>query len=286
MISRQFTLVAPIAAALAAPCMFPSTAQATPAQALAAAALSAAPAGCTTSIQWVQEGSNYYYGRGSVQCTSGRYTVKLLCRNQQTGVGYVLYGTSAVNAPAAATTTCYTGNTVEGVFAVEDPIPVGAMTGCTPWAEWVSAGSDYYYGRGRVQCDTGRYKVYIQCRNLQTGQGYVVNGATAVEAPNTATTTCYTGNRAEAVFAVADPRPTGMSGCATWREWVNQGGSHYFGRGSAQCASGRYKARLSCRNLQSGATYTTDTSTVSAPNVATTTCYTGNVVDAVQAIAQ
>jgi hypothetical protein len=253
---------------------------------LAVPAHAAAPTGCTTSVQWVQEGSNYYYGRGNVQCTSGRYTVKLQCRNQQTGVGYVVYGGTAVNAPATATTTCYTGNTVDGVFAVEDPRPVGVLSGCTPWAEWISSGSNYYYGQGRVQCDSGRYKVYIQCRNLQTGQGYVVSGATAVDAPATASTTCYLGNQAESVFAVADPRPSGISGCATWREWVNQSGNYYFGRGSVQCASGRYKARLSCRNLQSGATYTTDSAVIDAPYTATTTCYIGNVVDAVQAIAQ
>ena len=168
---------------------------------------------------------------------------------------------------------------------MEDPRPVGVLTGCTPWAEWISSGSNYYYGRGRVQCDTGRYKVYIQCRNVQTGQGYIVTGA-AVDAPNTATTSCNSGNQAESVFAVADPRPSGMSGCATWREWVHQSGYSYFGRGSAQCASGRYIVRLSCRNLQTGATYTTDSAAIYAPNTATTTCYVGNVVDALQAIAQ
>lgn len=245
----------------------------------------ATPTGCNASMQWVQQGSNYYYGRGNVQCASGRYTIKLLCRNQQTGVGYVVYGGTAVNAPATASTTCNTGNTVEGVFAVEDPRPVGVLTGCTPWAEWINSGGNYYYGQGRVQCDTGRYKVYIQCRNLQTSQGYIVTGA-ATDAPNTTATTCNTGNQAESVFAAADPRPSGMSGCATWREWVNQSGNVYFGRGSAQCASGRYLVRLSCRNLQTGATYTTDSAAVYAPSTTTTTCYVGNVVDALQAIAQ
>lgn len=253
---------------------------------ISAPAHAATPTGCTTSMQWVQEGSNYYFGRGNVQCTSGRYAVKLQCRNLQTGVGYVVYGGAAVNAPTTASTTCNTGNVVEGVFAVEDPRPVGVLTGCTPWAEWISSGSNFYYGRGRVQCDTGRYKVYIQCRNLQTGQGYIVTGASAVDAPNTTTTTCNLGNQAESVFAVADPRPSGMSGCATWREWINQSGNFYFGRGSAQCASGRYLARLSCRNVQTGATYTTDSVAVYAPSTATATCYVGNVVDAVQAIAQ
>lgn len=252
---------------------------------IAVPARAAAPTGCNATMQWVQEGSNYYFGRGNMQCAIGRYKVKLLCRNQQTGVGYVVYGGTAVNAPATASTTCNTGNTVEGVFAVEDPKPVGVLTGCTPWAEWINSGGNYYYGMGRVQCDTGRYRVHIQCRNLQTGQGYVVAGA-AADAPNTISTACNTGNQAESVFAVADPRPSGMSGCATWREWVHQSGSSYFGRGSAQCASGRYKVRLNCRNLQTGATYTTDSVAVYAPTTATTTCYFGNVADAVQAIAQ
>lgn len=251
----------------------------------AAPAHAAAPTGCNATMQWVQEGSNYYFGRGSVQCTSGRYKVKLLCRNQQTGVGYVVDGSTAVSAPSTVSATCNTGNTVEGVFAAEDPRPVGVLTGCTPWAEWVTSGSSSYFGRGKVQCDSGRYKVYIQCRSLQTGQGYVVSGS-AVDAPNTSTTTCNSGHQAESVFAAADPRPSDMSGCATGREWVQQSGGAYYGRGSAQCASGRYKVRLNCRNLQTGATYVNDSAAVSAPYTATTTCYYGNVVDAVQAIAQ
>ncbi|MEH1016280.1 hypothetical protein V6U90_24635 [Micromonospora sp. CPCC 206060] len=75
-------------------------------------------------------------------------------------------------------------------------------TGCTTWIEWVAEGSNYYYGRGNVRCSTGRYKVKIQCRNAQTGVGYVVYGTQAVYAPNTATTTCYSGNVAETVEAV------------------------------------------------------------------------------------
>lgn len=281
MIKSRFGFISTVAAVLAAQHLL-----ATPASAqFGSPASSAPPTGCNASMQWVSEGSNYYFGRGSVQCSGGRYTVKLLCRNQQTGVGYVVYGGAAVNAPSTATTKCNTGNTVEGVFAVQDPIPVGTFTGCTPWTEWVHSGSNHYYGRGRVQCDTGRYKVHIQCRNLQSGQGYVVTGA-AVNAPDTSTTTCNSGHQAESVFAAADPRPSGMSGCATWSEWVHQSGSSYFGRGSAQCASGRYKARLSCRNLQTGSTYTTDSAAISAPNRATATCNFGNVADAVQAIAQ
>ena len=159
-----------------------------------------APAGCTTSVEWVQECNHYYYGRGKVQCTTGRYKVKLLCRNQQTGEAYVVYGSLAVNAPYTATTTCYTGNVAEGVYAVEDP-PAAGVTGCATWAEWVHEGNNHYYGRGRAQCDTGRYKVKINCRNLQTGYTYVVYG-TAVNAPYVSTTTCYSGNVAESVEAM------------------------------------------------------------------------------------
>ncbi|MBQ1075831.1 hypothetical protein KBX06_22105 [Micromonospora sp. C31] len=161
----------------------------------------AAPTGCVTWIEWVHQGSSHYYGRGNVQCDTGRYKVKIQCRNMQTGVGYVVYGSLAVNAPSTATTTCYSGNVAEAVFAVQDP-PATGVTGCAPWIEWVHQGSSHYYGRGRVQCDTGSYKVKIQCRNLQTGVGYIVTGTQVVTAPNVATTTCYSGNVAETVFAV------------------------------------------------------------------------------------
>ncbi|SBT52648.1 hypothetical protein [Micromonospora auratinigra] len=161
-----------------------------------------APTGCTTSMEWIYDGVNYYYGRGKVQCTTGRYRVKIQCRNQQTGVGYVIYGGTAVNAPGTATATCYVGNVAEKVYPVEDPLPTGVTTGCAPWIEWVHEGSNHYYGRGRVQCDTGRYQVKINCRNLQTGVAYVVYGGQVVTAPDTATTTCYSGNVAESVEAL------------------------------------------------------------------------------------
>lgn len=160
----------------------------------------ATPTGCTTSVEWVQEGSNYYYGRGKVQCTTGRYKAKLVCRNQQTGVGYVRYGSQVVSAPNTAVALCDTGNTVESVHAVPDPLPTG-LSGCVGWSEWVVEGSNYYYGRGRAQCDTGRYAVQLSCRNVQTGQLYTLTGY-AVNAPSTATLTCYTGNRVESVQAV------------------------------------------------------------------------------------
>jgi len=165
-----------------------------------AQALPAAPTGCTTSIEWVQEGNNYYYGRGNLQCTTGRYKAKLVCRNLQTGVGYVKYGTLVVNAPATTTATCNTGNVAEGVYAVTDP-PAAGLSGCVSWAEWVHEGNNHYFGRGIAQCDTGSYRVKITCQNLQTGQMYVVYGQQST-APNTATGYCYSGNVAQSVEAV------------------------------------------------------------------------------------
>ncbi len=167
----------------------------------AQAASHSTPTGCTTSVEWVQEGNHYYFGRGKVQCDTGRYKIKIQCRNLQTGVGYVVYGTQAVNAPNTAVTTCYTGNTAEKVYAVQDP-PATGLTGCASWMEWVHEGSHHYFGEGNVQCDTGRYKIKIQCRNLQTGQEYAMYGSQTVYAPNTATAYCYSGNSALSVSAV------------------------------------------------------------------------------------
>jgi hypothetical protein len=164
-------------------------------------AVEAAPTGCTSWIEWVHEGSSHYYGRGNVQCDTGRYKAKNVCRNLQTGVGYVVYGTQVVDAPAVASVTCNSGNVAESVHAVEDPAPAG-VTGCTAWIEWVHEGNNHYYGRGKTQCDTGQYRARTTCRNLQTGQGYVVDASQVVTAPNEATATCNSGNVAEGVQAV------------------------------------------------------------------------------------
>ncbi|MFI1018354.1 hypothetical protein [Streptomyces sp. NPDC020965] len=161
----------------------------------------APPSGCTTSVEWVREGNHYYRGRGNIQCDTGSYTAKNVCRNLQTGKGYVVYGTEVVNAPGVATVTCNTGNVAESVHAVESP-PVGGVSGCVSWIEWVHEGSHHYYGRGNVQCDTGRYQAKTLCHNLQTGQGYVVYGTEVVNAPGVATATCNRGNRAQSVHAV------------------------------------------------------------------------------------
>ena len=179
------------------------TALTAPAHAAPAAAPRVAPTGCTTSVEWVQQGNNYFQGKGNVQCATGRYRAKNVCQNLQTGQGYVVYGTQVANAPATASVICNTGNVAGTVQAVEDPLPTGVgVTGCAPWMEWVVEGNNIYYGRGRVQCDTGRYKIQVNCHNLQTGQLYTVYGAQVVDAPATVTTTCNQGNVAESVVAV------------------------------------------------------------------------------------
>ncbi|SCL34491.1 hypothetical protein GA0074692_3845 [Micromonospora pallida] len=203
MIRHTLSLVAAAVLGLSAVAA-PALAAPAPAHAVAQSDLGVqvAPTGCTTWVEWVQEGSNsYFYGRGKAQCATGRYKVKLQCRNLQTGVGYVVYGGLAVNAPGTATATCYSGNVAEGVYPVEDPLPTVGVTGCVSWSEWVHEGTSHYYGRGTAQCDTGTYRVQIQCRNVQTGQRYVVYGP-VVTAPSISTTTCYRGNVADAVSGV------------------------------------------------------------------------------------
>ncbi|MEE4545094.1 hypothetical protein V2S66_24390 [Streptomyces sp. V4-01] len=239
------------------------------------------PSGCTTSVAWVVQGNNYFYGKGSVQCTTGRYKAKLVCRNNQTGTAYALYGTEVVNAPATASATCNTGNTAETVQAVADPVGTG-LTGCVTWAEWVTQGTDHFYGRGSVQCDSGQYHVKIVCRNNQTGTAYVISGTEVVSAPATTSAVCNTGNTAETVQAALSPA-TGTSGCVTWTDWVTEGSSHFYGKGSAQCDSGQYQVKIVCRDQQSGTAYLTYGATVGAPNTSIATCRTGNTAETVQA---
>jgi uncharacterized protein (UPF0179 family) len=251
----------------------------------AAQAPQLAPAGCTTSIQWVTQGSNYFYGLGSVQCTSGRYRAKEICINNQTGAGYVIYGTQVVNAPATATVLCNTGNSAQTVYAVTDP-PDSGQTGCVSWSEWVTQGSNYFYGRGQAQCDTGRYKVKVVCLNEQTGVHYVLTGTQAVTAPAAVSLTCNTGNTAQTVQAVADPPTGGTSGCVAWTEWVTQGSNYFFGRGEAQCDTGQYRVKALCHNNQSGDYYILYGPAVSAPTIVSVTCNTGNTAQTVQAVAE
>jgi hypothetical protein len=174
-----------------------------------------APTGCTTWIDWVHDGSGHYNGKGNVQCAAGRYRSKNVCRNLQTGEGYVIYG-PPVDAPNLTSVTCYPGNSAESVHAVEDPPPPG-VTGCTTWTEWVHDGTNHYHGRAKAQCDSGNYMAQVLCRNLQTGQAYVLNSHTAA-APHVAAITCASGNTAESVQAVpsadppSDPGPWGVRG--------------------------------------------------------------------------
>lgn len=160
---------------------------------LPAPAQAATPTGCTTSTQWIQQGSDYFYGQGNVTCTGGSYRAKAECKNQQTGAQYVKYGTQVASAPATASVVCNTGNVAEKVAAVADPLGSG-ITGCMYWANWIQQGSNYFYGQASVQCDTGSYRIRISCHNQQTGQDYYVYGSTTVTAPNVTTALCNTGN--------------------------------------------------------------------------------------------
>jgi len=42
----------------------------------ATAQVQAQPTGCTTSIEWVQQGSNYFYGKGNLTCSTGSYKAR------------------------------------------------------------------------------------------------------------------------------------------------------------------------------------------------------------------
>jgi hypothetical protein len=269
MLRRWFVL---IAAALLGLCFLPATAQ--------AASPAADPTGCTTSVQWVTQGSNYFQGLGTLTCQTGTYKAKAVCMNEQTGVGYVNYGSQTVSAPATTTVMCNTGNVAQTVLPVTVPAGTG-VTGCATWGEWVTQGSNLFFGRANVQCDTGSYKIKAVCHNDQTGADYLVEGTEVVTAPAKVSITCNTGNVESAIGAVAVPAGSGVTGCLTWTGWVTQGNNYFDGRGSAQCDTGIYHAVISCQNLQTGQTYTVNSPAVSAPEVATTTCYTGNVAQSV-----
>jgi hypothetical protein len=256
----------------------PIPTQAAPAQ------IQAAPTGCTTSIQWVQQGSDYFQGQGNVTCTSGSYRAKNLCLNEQTGAEYAKYGTQVATAPGTASVICDTGNVAEKVAAVAYPLGTG-VTGCMSWTDWVTQGSDYFQGQGNIQCDTGSYKVKLLCMNEQTGVGYVKYGTQVVTAPAVVTLICNTGNVAQQVAAVAYPPGTGTTGCMSWSEWVHTGyNSGYYGLGKVQCDTGSYQAQIYCHNLQTGQYYYIYGSSATAPNIASGTCYSGNVAESVTAV--
>jgi|GEM_PF-2971821 len=251
---------------------------------LATQAQAVAPTGCTTSIQWVQQGSDYFQGKGNVTCTAGTYRAKLVCHNMQTGEMYVKYGTQVVSAPGTASAICNTGNVAEKVAAVPDPLGTG-VSGCIFWTEWVQQGSNYFQGKATVSCDTGSYRAKLVCRNQQTGTAYVKYGTLVVNAPATTTAICDTGNVAEQATGSSTAASTTATGCVTWSEWVSTGyNSGYYGRGTAQCDTGRYQVQIACHNNQSGANYVVYGYGATAPNLDTTTCYTGNVAQTVTAV--
>ncbi len=263
-----------LAAAVLGLCFLPAPAQ--------AATPAAAPTGCTTSVQWVTQGNNYFQGLGNITCQTGTYKAKLVCRNEQTGTAYALYGTQVVTAPATASATCNTGNVAESVLPVNQPLGTG-VTGCATWVDWVTQGNNHFYGRANAQCDTGSYKVKAICHNEQTGADYLIQGTQVVTAPASTSITCNTGNVAQIVGAVAVPPAAGVSGCVTWSSWVTQGNNLFYGRGSAQCDTGSYHVSITCQNQQTGQTYAVSGPAVTAPAVSTTTCYTGNVAQTVTA---
>jgi len=69
-------------------------------------------------------------------------------------------------------------------------------------------------------------------------------------------------------------------------EWVHDGyNSMYYGRGTAQCDSGRYHVQIGCHSVQTGQDYVVYGPTTTAPATSTTTCYSGNVAQTVTAVA-
>lgn len=248
------------------------------------AAQAAVPTGCTTSVEWVQQGSNYFQGKGNVTCTAGTYRAKLVCHNLQTGEMYVKYGTQVVTAPSTASAICNTGNVAEKVAAVADPLGTG-VTGCIFWSEWVQQGSNYFQGKATVSCDTGTYRAKLVCRNQQTGAAYVRSGTSVVTAPALTSAICDTGNVAEQAIGAAAPAGPGATGCVAWAEWVSTGyNSGYYGRGTAQCDSGSYRVQIACHNNQTGQNYVVNGYGTTAPYNDTTSCYTGNVAQTVTAV--
>ncbi|WP_329171628.1 hypothetical protein [Streptomyces sp. NBC_01477] len=253
----------------------PAPAYAAPTAAPAAGSTPAAdPTGCTTWFQWVQTSSPAYLGTGVVQCTAGRYRAKVVCNNAQTGQRHVVYGTQTVNAPASTTATCGSPDEAVTAYPVTDP-PGTGVTGCASWTEWVHQGSSAYLGNGLIQCDTGRYRAKAVCRNLQTGVGYVVYSTQVVSAPALTSVTCNTGNSAETVQAVADPPGTGVTGCASWTEWIHSSTNNYLGQGYVQCDTGTYAAAVTCR-YPTGQTYVVYGYAATAPNPSGAACYVPN----------
>jgi hypothetical protein len=88
--------------------------------------------GCVTWIETINDGTNYYNGRAKAQCDSGVYKAQVLCRNFQTGHGYII-NTNTAAARDVATANCATGNVVESITAVpssdppSDPGPWGVQ---------------------------------------------------------------------------------------------------------------------------------------------------------------
>jgi hypothetical protein len=88
--------------------------------------------GCISWTETISDGTNYYNGRAKAQCDSGNYKAHVLCRNLQTGLGYIVESNAAA-ARDEVIATCATGNVVESIQVVPssepptDPGPIGAQ---------------------------------------------------------------------------------------------------------------------------------------------------------------
>ncbi|MFI1016083.1 hypothetical protein [Streptomyces sp. NPDC020965] len=264
-----------IAPAQAAPDGAPPPAPLSAAAGAGQARVASNPAGCETWAEWVGGGSTLYFGRGNARCQSGRYDVKNVCRSMQSGGAYVTYGGSPRYAPGVATVVCGSGHQAESVHVVAD-VATNETTGCVTWGEWVSGGGSMYWGRGAVQCDTGRYQAKNVCRNMQSDAAYVTYGGGWSNPRQTNIASCGSGHRAESVHAVPELTAPGINGCVFWREMVSEGGHLYYGRGAVQCDTGRYRAVNSCHNVVTGARYTTGGYISNAPAASYALCNRGD----------
>ncbi|MEV5205687.1 hypothetical protein [Streptomyces sp. NPDC053720] len=101
------TAVLGLSALAAAPAQAAPVAQADP------------PTGCVTWIEWLHQNPNtHWYGGGNVQCDTGTYQAKVVCYDRKSGLGYVAYSGTTVEAPAVAVAACNPGHVAQSVHVV------------------------------------------------------------------------------------------------------------------------------------------------------------------------